>query len=665
MSILTFHNLGQSFGAVDIFGGLGGDIPRGAKIGLVGPNGIGKTTLLRILVGVIRPTSGNVYIAKGTRVGYLQQEAVDAFVDHENSVYAEMLTVFADLLAQADKLRRMEGEMAQGDVCDALMQRYGTAQEAFELAGGYDYEVRIQQVLTGLGFDGQQQRMPLSHCSGGQKTRALLARLLLEKPDLLILDEPTNHLDVEAVEWLEGMLHAWEGSLLIVSHDRYFLDRVVSVIWEMTRGGMESYRGNYTAYLRQREERWIRRDKAFAATREYFLKELDYIKRNIVRDSTTAQAQGRLRRLVRGVKAVELAGPQALEKSWLRFTEEWEVSKTKWNVAEVEQRIKALQNPNPRHHQLKMRLHTARRGGNIVLRTRDLEIGYPKTSLFKADDIELLRCECAALIGPNGTGKSTFLRALVGEIDVLSGEICLGANMQISYFAQAYEALNPDQPVLDELLSHRNMPVGEARDHLARFMFREDDVFKPVCALSGGERSRLALAVLALQKGNLLVLDEPTNHLDIPAQEVLQEVLQQFGGTILMVSHDRYLIDKLATQIWELRDGYLDVHKGDYQSFLASRQQVQAYARQERARGHGDEPRGVASTGQDQDLNKAIAHAEKMIAQAEHTLQQLGQDLLVATEAQAWERVHALDREYQDAQSQLEKLMMQWEALCD
>ncbi|HEX6383388.1 MAG TPA: ATP-binding cassette domain-containing protein, partial [Anaerolineae bacterium] len=253
MSILTFYNLGQSFGAVDIFGGLSGSIAHGGKVGLVGPNGIGKTTLLRVLAGLARPGSGGVHLASGTRVGYLRQEAMRAFANQDNTVYEEMLTVFADLRQQAEQLRQMEVAMSNGEFSAPLLDRYGAVQEAFELAGGYDYKVRIQQVLDGLGFGREQWHMPLAHCSGGQKTRALLARLLLEEPDLLILDEPTNHLDVEAIEWLENRLRAWEGAMLVVSHDRYFLDKVVNTIWEMSRNGIEAYRGNYSAYLLQRE----------------------------------------------------------------------------------------------------------------------------------------------------------------------------------------------------------------------------------------------------------------------------------------------------------------------------------------------------------------------------------------------------------------------------
>lgn len=661
MSVLTFHNVGQSFGAVDLFAGLAGGIPRGGRIGLVGPNGIGKTTLLRILAGERRPTAGEVHVARRTRIGYLEQEAVRAFADHDRTVYQEMLGVFADLQMQAARLREMEGAMAGGDVAEALLDRYGALQEAFELAGGYEYEVRIQQVLTGLGFAGDQQHMPLSHCSGGQKTRALLARLLLEQPDLLILDEPTNHLDVAAVEWLEGTLCNWQGSTLVVSHDRYFLDRVVNTIWEMSRNGLESYRGNYTAYLGQREERWARRDKEFAAAQEGFLKELDFIKRNIARESSSDQAKGRLRRLVRAVKAVEIAGPQALDQSWLRFTEEADVSKARWNVAEVERHVKALQSPNPGRTRFSMRLQSTVRGGNIVLRVRDLQIGYPDVPLFEAESIELRRLECAALIGPNGTGKTTFLRTLLGELEPLAGDLRLGANLDLGYLTQAHELSEPDRSVLDELLAHQDMPVGQARDYLARFLFRGEDVFKPVRALSGGEHGRLALAVLALQKANVLLLDEPTNHLDIPAQEALQEALQHFDGTIVLVSHDRYLVDQLATQIWDLCEGRLHVHKGNYQSYLAARQEAQERAAQDQraARLPGQKEAQAQSVTHGNDLSETEARIEAL----EDLVQRLNEDLLSASRAQQWDRVHSLSQEFKAAQARLEALLAEWEEL--
>jgi len=574
MSLLTFHNLSQSFGAADIFAGLSAAIPQEAKIGMVGPNGIGKTTLLRLLAGLARPTQGEVYLSRGAAVGYLRQEAMSALTNLDNTLYEEMLTVFAHLQQQADRLRRMEEAMSRGDASEALLDRYGALQEAYELAGGYDYDVRIAQTLSGLGFRQAHWSMPLSHCSGGQKTRALLARLLLEQPNLLILDEPTNHLDVAAVEWLENQLRGWNGALLIVSHDRYFLNRVVNTIWEMSRNGIESYRGNYEAYLRQREERWALRDQEFEAAQERFLKKLDFVKRNIARASTTGRAQGEMRRLVREVKAAEVGGVQALNQSWSEFSDALGISGEKWSLMEVEQRIKTLANPNPRHARLHMQLPKGQRSGNVVLHAKELLIGFPETPLFYADDIELRRQERAALIGPNGTGKSTFLRTLLGELKPLEGEVRLGAGLQMRYFSQAQTWMNPQRLVIEELLAYRNLGQGEARNHLARYLFRGEDVFKPVAHLSGGERGRLALAILALDRTNFLLLDEPTNHLDIPAQETLQEALQHYPGTILLVSHDRYLIDRLATQIWELRDGHLQVFKGNYQSYLEARPEM-------------------------------------------------------------------------------------------
>jgi ATP-binding cassette subfamily F protein 3 len=567
MSLLSFSYLGQTFGAVDIFAGLTASLPNDGKVGLVGPNGIGKTTLLRILAGFDQPKYGSLHLAKNTRVGYLRQEAVAAFADRDNTVFEEMLSVFAHLEKMAVQLRQMELAMSEGDYSDELLDRYGAIQETYEHAGGYDYDVRIKQVLTGLGFGPEQWSMPLAHCSGGQKTRALLARLLLEEPDLLILDEPTNHLDVAAIEWLEGMLRQWSGALLIVSHDRYFLDKVVNAIWEMGRNGLESYRGNYSAYVQQRQERWERLEVEFTAVQDQFFKKLDFIKRNIARASSSDRAVGELRRLSREVKAVEFLGIQAMNMNWSATG----IASGKWSVAEVERHIRTLENPNPRYHRPKMQMNAGHLGGQIVLRTKNLLVGYPDNPLFEADDIQLYRGEVVALIGPNGAGKSTFLKLLLGEIEALDGRFQLGSSLQMSHFSQAHETLNLDNNVLDELLSVKNIGIGAARDHLARYLFRGEDVFKPVAALSGGERGRLSLAKLALHEANLLLLDEPTNHLDITAQEVLQEALQAYEGTVLLVTHDRYLVDQLATQIWMVANGRLTVHKGDYQSYLSEK----------------------------------------------------------------------------------------------
>lgn len=672
MSILTLSNLSFAFGDYDVFMGVNASIPNDGKVGLVGPNGIGKTTLLRVIGGLAQPSVGTLHMARGTRIGYLRQEAVDAFAGDNNSVHDEMLTVFAGIKEMEDTLHDLETRMAEANDADVdeVLSTYSAAQEAFEHAGGYEYEQRITQVLQGLGFSRAEWNTPLTILSGGQKTRALLARLLLEKPDLLILDEPTNHLDVEAVEWLEGMLRTWDGALLIVSHDRYFLDNVVNRIWEMGPAGFEQYTGNYSAYVRQRQERWERREQEFNAVKQRFLEELDYIKRNIARDATKNQAVGRLRRLIREVRVVEAGGLDLLlSKNWGQVMDEVDISEAKWGVADVEQAIKSLRSPVVRPPQLNLKLKTTLRSGNLVLRSTQLEIGYPTRPLFTADPIQLERGECAALIGPNGSGKTTFLRALMAQHAPLRGELKFGASLKVGYFAQAHEGLNPDNTVLDELLRHKQMLLGPARNYLAQYLFRADDVYKPVRALSGGERGRLALALLALEGANFLLLDEPSNHLDIPAQEILQQVLEQFDGTILLVSHDRYLIDRLATQIWELRDGRMHVFPGTYAELLAAREREAERLRQvtvqERSAARDGYTTSKQTRAEDRKRSKAVTDAESRVHDLEAQLARLEQELHQAGAAQDFAAIQRLGQRYADTQTALESAMDDWVALSE
>ncbi|MBV7330063.1 ABC-F family ATP-binding cassette domain-containing protein [Chloroflexi bacterium TSY] len=670
MAIISLRNIGQSYGDFDVFLGVTASIPNDGKVGLVGPNGIGKTTLLRILAGLDSSSTGSVHLARSAQIGYLCQEAMEAFAGRENTVYAEMLTVFRELQMQEEELRQMEEQMASGHASDEMMTAYSKKQEAFEMAGGYDYDQRISQVLVGLGFKRDDWETPLSHLSGGQKTRALLARLLLERPDLLILDEPTNHLDVEAIEWLENTLRTWEGALLIVSHDRYFLDKVVNRIWEMSRDGVEEYRGNYSAYVVQRQERWEQRQAQFDSVVEGFLNELDYIKRNIARDSTRDQAVGRMRRLVRQVKAAQIGGIQLLiNNKWSVVTDQIVIPQTRWNVMELEQNIKALPRPTNRPRQLNLRLDSHLRSGELVLRTSELEIGYPGTSLFTAEPITLHRKECAALIGPNGSGKTTFLRTLMEQLEPLAGELRLGASLKIGYFAQAHDSLEPEKTVLDTLLDHKFMDLGPARSHLAQYLFRGEDVFKQVSTLSGGERGRLALALLALDGANFLLLDEPTNHLDIPAQEVLQTVIEKFDGTTLLVSHDRYLIDRLATQIWDLHDRRLHVFHGNYSDFVVARQQMEEARKAEAAANRASSQQGRRTDRTQQYAErrraKAIEEMETTIQQFEGELETLGQELQSASDAQNLEKIQQIGKEYATTEQQLEQAMEEWEELAE
>lgn len=546
MSILIADQLTQRFGHHTIFRGITAKIEHGSKIGLVGPNGVGKTSLLRILAGLDQPSQGGAYRASGIRLGYLHQEAVDAFANRNHTVYEEMLTVFTPLCTLESQMSTIETRMAVGEITDVLFAQYSALQAAYESQGGYTYETRIEQVLQGLGFDDTNRQAPLKYLSGGQKTRALLARLLLEEPTLLILDEPTNHLDVEAIDWLETMLQQWTGALLVVSHDRYFLDSVVTTIWEMSATAIESYRGNYSAYTRQRAERWARRQKEFDATHERLSKEMNFIYKHMAGRGRN-MAMGKLRRI-----SDELgAEGQALK------------------VDRAKAKFKELRRPEGTWAQMNMALAAGQPCGQLVLQTRDLIIGYDEP-LFLANDLKLHRGARAALIGPNGTGKTTLLRTILGQLPPLAGTLHWGHNVRVGYFAQAHDTLNPHHTVLEALLSQPGgtqqprLDEGSARNYLAHYLFQGDDVFKVVAALSGGERGRLALAILARQGANFLLLDEPTNHLDLPAQEVLETVLTEYDGTILLISHDRYLVNQLATEIWELRDGYLRVVAGNY-----------------------------------------------------------------------------------------------------
>lgn len=663
MPLITAHDLAKSYGPDDIFYNVTLSVPRGARVALVGPNGIGKTTLLRILVGEEEPTSGRVTRSRGLSIGYLPQEA-DLNAGH--SLWEECLSAFSHLRLQEAELARLEAAMSGAGQADQALERYGKLQEAFERLGGYTYETRIRQVLTGLGFGPEDYDRPLKQLSGGQRTRALLGRLLLSNPGLLVLDEPTNHLDIAAVEWLEGYLSTWEGAAVIVSHDRYFLDRVVDHVWEMSRSGLEAYPGNYSAYLRQRQERWQLRQEFFAAEMERLEKELDYIKRNIA-GQRVQQAKGKLRRLSRQVEAIESLGFEAVQgRRWLEVSEQANISTHSMGVAEVERRLRTLKPPAKRLPALSIQLKAAHRSGEIILRTRDLVVGYPGNPLFSSIDLELRRLECAAIIGPNGAGKTTFLKTILGKLPPLSGEVVQGASLVVGYFAQAHEDLDPGRTLVEEIESVApGMLLAEVRDFLARYRFTGDDAFRKVSTLSGGERGRLALAKLSLANANLLLLDEPTNHLDIPSQEILQEVLAGYQGTILLVSHDRYLIDALATQVWDIDPdrGTMRVFQGTYSEYRATLE-----AERLTAEGYPQERKRPARGGKDgrsasAERKKAarLLEVEARIAQLEEELAGLARQL--ETPPVDPKRVQELGEDYVQVQDELEVLIQEWEQL--
>ena len=667
MSLISANNLSKSYGPEDIFSNLSFSIPHGSRLALVGPNGIGKTTLLRILCGLEESSGGTISHAKNLRIGYLPQEAE---FDMEGTVWEACLSIFSELQANQEELTRLEALMAQSEHAAKALSKYGPLQQEFERKGGYSYPTRIRQVLTGLGFNKQDYHMPLEHLSGGQRTRAFLSQLLLSDPDLLLLDEPTNHLDIAAVEWLEGYLSQWEGAAIMVSHDRYFLDKVANGVLEMTAVGTESYKGNYSAYTEQRTARWERRQETFQSEKDNLLKEVEYIKKNIS-GQNTLQAKGKLKRLTRIVQAIEQVGmDKVLSKSWMQLSNEVNNSTSPFGVEEAERRVRSLHLPDHRPPRLHLRIQSQQRSGELVIRTRDLLVGYPDKTLFKAPDIELRRGDCAALIGPNGAGKTTFLKTCLGQIQPLSGEVLLGASLQIGYFAQAHEGLKPENTLIQEIQSvAENMLPNEVRNYLGRYLFSGDDVYKYVEVLSGGERGRLALAKLALLETNLLLLDEPTNHLDILSQEILQEVLNEYRGTILLVTHDRYLIDALATQIWEVEtdESKLSAFNGTYsqrkeererltniQSGIANQGNYPVNSDRTRTRNtssasNKDERRRIAQL---QELENAISELESQLAEIGQKLENPPADTVL---------VRKWGNQYAEIQKKMDEKLRSWE----
>lgn len=632
MPLLTASELSKAYGAQDIFQGVSLAVHERDRIALVGPNGIGKTTILRIMAGLETPDTGVVHRARGLSIGYLPQEVI--FSDSRQaelaqSVWEYGLGAFAGLLDLEEELRDLEGLMAKGGGSPSVLSHYGEVQAAFELQGGYTYRAELQRVLFGLGFDESEFKRALNGLSGGERTRAMLARLLLEAPAMLLMDEPTNHLDIQAIEWLEGWLREYRGAAVVVSHDRYFLDESARRVWELTARGIEDYRGNYSDYVRQREERIQRRQKEFRSQQEFIERERDYIRRNIA-GQNTRQAQGRRKRLQRFLRDDAIDAPRASESVRIDFG-------------------------------------AGDRSGDRVIETRDLAVGYADGEgfLFEIPDLLLLRGECAAIIGPNGAGKTTFLKTLMGELEPLRGEIKLGAGVQVGYFAQAHEDLDVGRSALEEILSASpGMPISEARGLLALFLFTGDEVYKRVESLSGGERGRLALAKLSQGGANLLLLDEPTNHLDLPSQEILQSALADFPGTILLVSHDRYLIEALGTQVWAISPNQkrLEVYGQGYAEYLATRAEgtgakKAAVDRPSRGPAHPSKRRGEGG----QKAHDELRRLEAQITELERSMEDLAEEMSVA--GADVERVRRLGEQYTLHEKALASALTKWEAL--
>ena len=641
MPIVTCVQVGKSFGAERIFAGVSFQIDPQDRIGLVGPNGAGKSTLLNLLAGREEPDEGTVARQRNIRIGYLTQTTD---FQPENTLREEMLTVFEQVRVWERELSDLAYELSastaqqESTLHEHLMQRYDDLQSRFEHAGGYTYENRVDQVLDGLGFTREQQSSPVSHLSGGQQTRAALGKLLLQEPDLLLLDEPTNHLDLVALEWLETYLLSWKGAMMVVAHDRYFLDKVVSRTIEIAFGRIEEYPGNYTKYLQLREERMERRLREYEAQQAHIAHTEEYIRRYKA-GQRSREARGRQKLLDR-LERVER--PQDFPEMHFEFN------------AVVD-------------------------SGQLVLSTQKLVVGYvpaypggEPNALVQVADLELLRGDRVGLLGPNGAGKTTLLRTIIGELPPLSGQVYPGHNVRIGYYSQTHEGLNADRTIIDEIRQVSVLSEDGARSFLGRFLFTGDDVFKPIGALSGGERSRVALAKLTLLGSNVLILDEPTNHLDLQSRQFLEEVLGEFEGTLLFVSHDRYFIDSLATKVWVIEDGVLIPYMGNYTEYRTRKRPIvldipaPLKSNVKSAPIESKPAPAVAKPAQKKSAKvkvRTIEDVEHEIEKAEERVRALEGELSEAALRGDAAQLVQLSADYEQAKARVDELLIEWEQL--
>ncbi|QHT45400.1 ABC-F family ATP-binding cassette domain-containing protein [Bacillus sp. SB49] len=644
MILMQLNQLEKRFGAELILSNIKLEVQKNDRIAIVGRNGAGKSTLLKMMAGEMSYDEGNIFMPKETTLGYLAQ---NTGLQSDETIWNEMEKVFLHLKDLEKELRAMEANMADPDLISdqeryqQLLTDYDRKQEYFKNAGGYQYEADIRSVLNGLNFQHFNWDTPITSLSGGQKTRLALGKLLLKKPDVLILDEPTNHLDIDTISWLEGYLQGYQGAVVIVSHDRYFLDKIVNTVYEIAFQSSKKYHGNYSNYLKQKEADFEQEMKRFEKQQEEIKRMEDFIQKNIVRATTTKRAQSRRKQL---------------------------------------EKMDRLEKPKDDNQSAKFSFQVAKRSGNDVLKLRDYAFRYPDsdTNLFDKVSLDLNRGDSVALVGPNGVGKTTLLKTIIGDLEAVKGDKLIGTNVQIGYYDQEQNKLNSTKTVLNELWD--DYPMKNERDIrtiLGNFLFSGEDVLKPVSALSGGEKARLSLAKLMMQEANFLILDEPTNHLDLDSKEVLEAALVDYPGTLLFVSHDRYFINKIATQVVEMNSEETRLFLGDYDYYVEKKQEEYELEQLEAEERRLKEPakhepqaknsfqEDKAAKREERKRNRRIAEIEAEIEQIEQQLEE-NEALLCDPEVyQDHEKSLQLTQDNAEKQSALEQLMEEWETLHD
>ena len=625
MTVLSASQLKLTYGDLEVFSAIDLEVADRARVGIVGPNGGGKTSLLRIIIGELEPNGGVVAGTGGLRLGYVPQDPVQTAGD---TLRDEVMAAFDELrsLEQGLADSAVEMQRSQAPARRRAERRYGALLHRYEALGGYDHLNLMERVVAGVGLSADVLDTPSALASGGERTRAALARALLADPDLLVLDEPTNYLDFAGLSWLEGFLLRFSHAFVVVSHDRYFLDRVVTQIWELDRGRLQAYRGNYTKYRALKAEQAVHRQREYERQQEYISKEESFIRRYHA-GQRSKEARGRQTRLARLERLEEPQKDRSI------------------HIAGV----------------------AAARSGRVVLSARGLNVGFTegdqRVQLLSVPDLELERGSRTAIVGGNGTGKTTLVQTVLGLMPPMSGSVSMGHNVEAGYLPQGTHDLPADSTVLDALLDVRNVGLGEARDYLARFQFRGDDVLAQVRSLSGGERTRLALARLLLDSPNLLLLDEPTTHLDIPSREALEQTLLAYEGTLIFVSHDRHLIELLAQQLWVLEDEAVRPFQGTFREWAREDQEPHVPLARPRkpARGSPAGSRRRAPVTK-QPPKPPIPDPEQEISELESRLAGIERDLEAATARRDVATIARLGEEYNDAQSQLEHALSQWRA---
>lgn len=621
MSVLKVDGLSKAFGIETIFNNVSFELRRGDKLGLIGANGTGKTTLMRCLLGHEQADSGNVVLPVGETISYVEQDAGLG----DGTLYEELLSAYNDVLKWQDDMRRLEQAIAaeaDEDVLAGLMKDYSKVVERFERGGGYEYETTIRRVTAGLGFTADDLTRPLATFSGGQKTRVSLAKALCRRPDYLFLDEPTNHLDIQMVEWLEEYLASYSGGVLIISHDRYFLDQVVTGIIELENNTLTGYRGNYSTYLTKKADRLAAMTSAYEKQQDYITKTEEYI-----------------RRYRAGIKSKQARGRES------------QLSRLERLAAPIEAARLAFQFP--------ALSECAERVTELI----DVAAAYGDNRIFSDLSMLVRRGDGIALVGPNGAGKTTLLKMITGELSPVKGRVKLGSRVKIGYFSQEHEHLHPEYRMIDELMHEYGFSEERARGYLGAFMFSGEDVFKIIGDLSGGEKARLALLKLMLTGANFLILDEPTNHLDIPSKEAVEDAIVTFPGTFLTVSHDRYFLDKVADRIVELSDGKLTEYAGNYSYYKEKKILLAKQAAATAASVKEEKPQTKKDTRQrqrPQDTAKLAKKLENEITELEYAIADCEARLNDPASHSDPEASKALAEEYGKLKADLEEKFDAW-----